>query len=920
MRAIALCALLLAAPIPAISEQITISGEVISPGAAPYTESMDQMILRDEHIQTDIAAGLREPMPPVIILPPPRQHSIGPERPVPNVSIGGGLLPTRANAPQTISSSFIAMSLSDSGYIPPDSMGAIGPDHYTEVINGAVGVFDRNGTRLAKVTLASFFTVVVGGVTYPRGGAFDPRVIYDRRSGRWFASALEFGTSNSNNNIMLAVSASSDPTASWSKYVIPVGQSKIFSDYDTLGTDDNGVYFSCNMFGSSFSVKVAATPKAPLIAPSPSLGPVTQFGGIVDVYASLQPAHNQDAVGPSDPAWFVSSANRYDSLVYRTLTWSGGTPSLSSTTTVSSPSFSDPPSAPALGSTTNVDTGDFRMQMAVIRNGQLWTCRTIGVNSSGGSTSADRTACEWLNLDVSAAPGTLIQSGRVYDSAASGFRFYYYPSVMVNGQGNVAMSFSGSRSSEYIGAYTCGRLATDPIGTMQSITQIQAGQASYTVLDANKVNRWGDYSASSLDPNDDMTIWTIQEYATTSTNVWGTVVARLTSPPPIANNPNGSGCAGQNGNMLSITGSGFYDPGPGYTNRLTVQLSGGIVNGISNYSVIYNGPTSITVFFDIAANASPGTRTIIITNPDGRSTSVPSGFTVLSPASITSQPGNQAACTGESVQFCIGASGSSLKYQWKKNGLPISGATTSCYSIPSAGPADAGSYTCTVSNSCSTATSSEAVLTVSPCENIPAAKQMGDGSSIAIKGKLVSIVLPDSFYIEEDDRTAGLLVVRPGHGLSTGSRVDVSGLLGTNSDGERYLGSTVIGTVVTGQPAVQPLGLANRWLGGADWMYSALTGAGQKGVLGGVGLNNIGLLVRVWGQVTYVDPGGAFAYLDDGSHENDGNMLGLLGSAVPGIRIVPAGSLTVGDFASLTGASSLATVGGNGVRVLQVGL
>src|SRR5262245_34661464 len=70
----------------------------------------------------------------------------------------------------------------------PDTMGAIGPNHFMEEIKGAVAIFDKStGARLSMVTLANFFTLTIGGTTYPRGGISDPHVVYDARSAHWFA-------------------------------------------------------------------------------------------------------------------------------------------------------------------------------------------------------------------------------------------------------------------------------------------------------------------------------------------------------------------------------------------------------------------------------------------------------------------------------------------------------------------------------------------------------------------------------------------------------------------------------------------------------------------------------------------------------------------------------------------------------------
>src|SRR4051812_33248328 len=111
----------------------------------------------------------------------------------------------------------------------PDTMGAIGPNHFMEEIKGAVAIFNKSsGARLSITTLANFFTVTINGTTYPRNGISDPHCVYDAHSGHWFAIALELGASgNDDNGILLAVSRSSDPTQSWDRYFLNVGFSTL---------------------------------------------------------------------------------------------------------------------------------------------------------------------------------------------------------------------------------------------------------------------------------------------------------------------------------------------------------------------------------------------------------------------------------------------------------------------------------------------------------------------------------------------------------------------------------------------------------------------------------------------------------------------------------------------------------------------
>ena len=85
---------------------------------------------------------------------------------------------------------------------------------------------------------------------------------------------------------------------------------------------------------------------------------------------------------------------------------------------------------------------------------------------------------------------------------------------------------------------------------------------------------------------------------------------------------------------------------------------------------------------------------------------------------ITIQPESQIVSEGNSVTFSVVATGTAtLKYQWKKNGIDISGATSSSYKIDDVKNIDAGSYTVTVSNSAGSVTSSAATLKVNPVSN-----------------------------------------------------------------------------------------------------------------------------------------------------------------------------------------------------------
>ena len=81
---------------------------------------------------------------------------------------------------------------------------------------------------------------------------------------------------------------------------------------------------------------------------------------------------------------------------------------------------------------------------------------------------------------------------------------------------------------------------------------------------------------------------------------------------------------------------------------------------------------------------------------------------------IVTQPANQSVPTGQAATFTVVATGTGpLNYQWEKNGVAISGATTATYATPPATTADDGSqFDVVVSNSVRAITSNRVLLTV----------------------------------------------------------------------------------------------------------------------------------------------------------------------------------------------------------------
>jgi hypothetical protein len=103
-----------------------------------------------------------------------------------------------------------------------------------------------------------------------------------------------------------------------------------------------------------------------------------------------------------------------------------------------------------------------------------------------------------------------------------------------------------------------------------------------------------------------------------------------------------------------------------------------------------------------------------VSNLGGSVTSTGAKLTVRTPPTITTQPADKTVTVGKTAKFTVTVTGTTpLNYQWKKNGLNITGATKASYTTPPTVAADNGSlFSVTVSNLAGSVTSNSALLTV----------------------------------------------------------------------------------------------------------------------------------------------------------------------------------------------------------------
>jgi hypothetical protein len=570
---------------------------------------------------------------------------------------------------QTVSSiNFTAATTPDCSGFPPDTMGAVGPSQFIIALNGRIRSFSKitgSTDSHMNVTSDSFFSSVMT----PGLGNFssDPRIRYDRLSGRWFISMIDVPKSKPN-RVMLAMSSSGtvSNSSSWTLFQFehdlvgptPNADSGFFADYPTLAIDANALYIGVNVFSNSVggfqNTTLFVVQKSSLLTNGPIV--VTAFRSLINSGSGIFTPHGADNFDPGATEGYVVGTDRSDHTLLHLLRIStpGATPAISEYLSIPISYYASPILVPHLnnnnGTNGYLDPVDQRLMAAHYRNGLLWTCHNVGLDNAGGTNGITRDGVQWFaltNLPTGATPA-VSQSGLVYQPTSTNSttaHSYWMGTIMVSGQGHAAMGFSSAASGDFINAATCGRLVTDAPGSMQPVLLYTHSSGAYNPTGDSggpRGRRWGDFSFTSLDPADDMTLWTIQEFCS-SPNVYGVRAVKLLAPAPALPTNCFPATLSQGSTNVTVlitgasstNGNGYFDPGPGFSNRLAAAFSG---TGVTVNSLNWDDPLAITAVLTVAGDAQAGGRTVTVTNPDGqRAVSTNSLLTVL-PGAVNNPP------------------------------------------------------------------------------------------------------------------------------------------------------------------------------------------------------------------------------------------------------------------------------------------
>jgi hypothetical protein len=534
------------------------------------------------------------------------------------------------------------------------------------------------------------------------------------------------------------------------------GSGQVVNDYSTVGHD--GVLGSTSAIETLDPSYTAACPLTGCSLPVANItaaGPTTICSGsFVTLNATTGAGftyqwklNGGNITGATSSSYAAGTAGVYSCLVTNTC---GSSTSGTITVTVVSPTVS----ITAGGSTTFCTGGSVTLN-ATTGTGFSWQWKLNGGNITGATTSsynasaagnytcAVTNACgiltsNTITVTVNTAPPATISAagsttfctgGSVTLNANTGTGLTYQ--WRLNG-GNISGATSSSYNASAAGNYSC--MVTNGCGsTGSNILSVTVNTAPPAAITAGGPVTFCTGGSVTLNANTGTGLtyqWQLNGGAILGATNSSYVTGAAGNYTCLVTNS----CGSTTSNALTVTVvtspiAAITAGGPTtFCTGGSVTLTASTATG-QTYQWRFNGGNIFGATLSSYLATAAGNYTCVVTNSCGSATSNTITVTLnTAPAASISATGATTFCSGGAVTLNV-TSGPGLTYQWRLNGNPIGGATSTSYAATGS-----GSYTCVVTNTCGSTTSNSITVTV---ETTPAATLAALGSTTVCSGDSV---------------------------------------------------------------------------------------------------------------------------------------------------------------------------------------
>ncbi len=421
---------------------------------------------------------------------------------------------------------------------PADPSLAVGPNHIIQMIIGNNGsalfsILDKSG----NVMVPSAYMDQLPGASYNGGG--DCITWYDQFSDRFVMS--EFGDSSKTgiqmNSLILAVSATNDPTGSW--YIYEFYSGDFFPDYPKYGNWPSAWFGVTRDFTSEYQGNsIWAFNKFDLLNGKPIAQVVrTRLTDPDDKYNSLVPVTTAGS--------FQTNENKGLFLYFNDDELTASPTDVDSLTILSfTPNFTNP-SQSILSVEKSIKTAPFSSQVCATRNcapspaggydvisdrlmhkpyvRDFGSYQSIVVNHAVDVNGNGLAGIRWYEWRKN-GNWDLFQQGTFSPQEPSACneiprRHRFMGSILQNAKGQIALGYNYSSSADFASLAVSGRNNSDALGEMSYDEKVLTKGTEY----GTEGFRWGDYNDMVPDPTQDSVFWFTGMYGFTSAT-WKTSI------------------------------------------------------------------------------------------------------------------------------------------------------------------------------------------------------------------------------------------------------------------------------------------------------------------------------------------------------------------------------------------------------------
>jgi hypothetical protein len=431
---------------------------------------------------------------------------------------------------------------SDGTGAPGDPNGAVGDTQYVQWVNSRLSVYNKADGSLLLGPIpgnALFYgmTGSPGADACANSNMGDPIVLYDKLAKRWILTQFAWDPAKESTGPYyqcIAVSTSADATAAYYRYSWEIrndaGQD-VFPDYAKVGVWPDAFYFTWVTFdnlgaGNYLGPRTCALDRAAVLAGG-SPGAACIDLGVA--YGPVLPSDLDGTTAPpaGSPNYLLSVDYGADGtgdhlflwrLSYQNLTIDGPITVPVAPFTIACPNEYGGPCVrqPSPGEPLDA-LGDRLMYRLAYRNfGNREALVANHTVQQPGAPTDGPVGIRWYEIRN---PGS--DNVGVYQQGtwAPDGQDRWMGSIAMDKLGNIALGYSVSGASTPPGIRYTGRTRSEPLGLMEPEAVLVNGGG----VQVDTFNRWGDYSAMTVDPTANCTFWYTQQYiqATGSFN-WST--------------------------------------------------------------------------------------------------------------------------------------------------------------------------------------------------------------------------------------------------------------------------------------------------------------------------------------------------------------------------------------------------------------